>query len=361
MGLCEEASRVVEESTPRLNQLAVPPVRYWLLKNILDKDREDHVLQRTRDECERFRPRLRLLAKLREDGTWPIPKNKKFAEDQGPGPPIGETYRTMLFNLDTLHDLVTGVDEGNVSASLGRILSWQTKDGYIPGPWTNAFPLPHFNGHALHNLNAYGLSGDRRTNKLISWLLSVQRHDGGWNIPYEMDVHYLPEYRGMRINDFREFIRNGGKSQFDLKDFTDVPSCTWCTMLVLWGLASEGRLVRTKEVDRGADFLLGRFFKRNPHPNFYLSESHWTKLGYPIRFGNGLGAISILTRMGYGQWEPRMERPIRWLLGARAQDGLWTQTGRPNPVADQWITLIALISLKRYAGQTDARKPEAKD
>jgi len=349
MALPEEIRRVVEESSRKLRQRATPPVKYWLLRNVLGKDREDLVLQSALDECAQYPPKIRLLGRLREDGTWPIPKDKKFAEDSGPGPPIGDTYRTMLFNLQTLWTYASTIDEGNISASLGRILGWQTREGYIPGPWTDAFPLPHFNGHAAHHLNAFGLDNDPRTRKLVEWLLRVQRHDGGWNIPYEMDVHYLPEYRAMKINDFREFIRTSAKSRFDLRSFTDVPSCIWCTMLVVWGLAQNDRLARTKEVRMGAEFFLDRFFKRNPHPNFYLSESHWTRLRYPIRFGSGLMALGVLTRMGYGQNDPRMEKPIRWLLNSRSPDGFWAQTGRPNASADQWITLIALRSLQRYA------------
>ena len=349
MTLAEEIRRVVEESTRKLHQRASPPVNYWLLNQILGKGPEDLVLRNTLDECMRYPPKLSLLSKLRPDGTWPIPKTKKFAEDSGPGPPIGDTYRTMLFNLQVLGDYVTSKDEGHVSDSLERILGWQAREGYIPGPWTDAFPLPHFNGHAAHQLFAFGLGRDKRVKKLVNWLLSVQRHDGGWNIPYEMDVHYLPEYRAMRINDFREFIKAGDKSKFDLKSFPGVPSCIWSTMLVVWGLAESKKLARTKEVRRGADFFLDRFFKRNPHPNFYLSDSHWTRLRWPIRFGSGLMALDILTRMGYGPDDPRMEKPIRWLLGSRSADGFWAQTGRPNANADQWITLLALRSLHRYA------------
>ncbi len=349
MALPDEIRRAVEESSRRLNQRAVPPVKYWLLRYVFEKDREDLVLQSALDECALYPPKLRLLGRLRSDGTWPIPKDKKFAEDAGPGPPIGDTYRTMLFNLHTLRGHVATIDDGNIGASLSKILSWQSKEGYIPGPWTDAFPLPHFNGHAVHRLLSFGLGTDKRTRKLIDWLLRAQRHDGGWNIPYEMDVHYLPEYRAMRINDFREFIGKSDKSQFDLKSFTNVPSCIWSTMLVVWGLSLDRNLAGTREVRKGAEFFLDRFFKRNPHPNFYLSESHWTSMNHPIRFGNGLLALAILTRMGYGQDDPRMEKPIRWLLGARSPDGLWDQSGRPNAMAEQWISLIALATLHRYA------------
>ncbi len=349
MALTDDIRRVVDESSNKLRQRAAPPVKYWLLSDVFGKDREDIVLQNALEECGRYPPKLKLLGRLRSDGTWPISKEMKWAEDAGRGPPIGETHRTMLFNLQTLSEYGTTIDEGNVRASLEKILSWQTDEGYIPGPWTDAFPLPHFNGHAAHRLHSYSMVEDVRVKKLVRWLLKMQRHDGGWNIPYEMDVHYLPEYRAMRINDFREFIRTTDRSQFDLRSFTKTPSCIWCTMLAVWGLSRNPALASSEEVRRGAEFFLDRFFKRNPHPNFYVAETHWTRLGYPMRFGNGLLALALLTRMGYGQSDPRMEKPIRWLLSQRSQDGFWTQTGRPNATAEQWITLNALRVLKMYS------------
>src|SRR4030042_1638900 len=213
MSLRDEILRTVEESSRKLLQRGSPPVKYWLLRRVEEKDPEDFVLQTVLDECMVYPPKVRLLRRLREDGTWPIPRDKKYAEDSGPGPPIGDTYRPMLFTLNPLRSYVTSIDEGNVGASLARILSWQTKEGYIPGPWTDAFPLPHFNGHASDSLHSYGLGDDSRTRKLVDWLLSVQRHDGGWNIPYEMDVHYLPEYRAMRINDFRRSAEHTSELQ----------------------------------------------------------------------------------------------------------------------------------------------------
>ena len=348
MSLAAEIQRAIDESARKLLQRAVPPVKYWLLRDIDGRGEEDIVLQNAIDERIRYPPRVRLLASLGEDGTWPIPKDKRFAEDEGPGPPIGDTYRTMLFNLQQLRQYGVTVEDGNVRAVLEKILGWQTKEGYIPGPWTDAFPLPHFNGHALHRLQTFEFGDHSGTKRLAEWLLKIQRHDGGWNIPYEMDVHYLPEYRAMRIGDFREFIKNSDKSQFDLKSFTNVPSCIWCTMLVVWGLCQNDRLASIRQVRLGAEFFLDRFFKRNPHPNFYRSESHWTNLKYPIRFGSGLMALAVLTMIGYGQNEPRMEKPIRWLLSQRSHDGLWTQTGRPNANADQWISMIAMGTLKRF-------------
>lgn len=346
-----EIDAIVDNSSRKLLQTAVPPVRYWLLRQVMGKDERDSAVRKALDESATYPPKLKLLEKLGPDGTWPIPRSKKLAEETGPGPPIGWTYRTMLWNLFTLSEYKASREEGHVDAALRKLLGWQVEDGYIPGPWTDVFPLPYFNGYALYILVRFGLEKDKGVQKLSRWLLSMQREDGGWNLPFVMDVHYLPEYRGMRLREFFELVRSRGWKSFDLRSLSRYPSCPYVTMVVIWGLMQQRNMGRSSAVRRGADFVLRWFFRRTPHPSYYMSEDHWTRLRYPYRFGSGLMALDILTELGYCSNEPRMERPIRWLISVRSSDGLWSQSNRPHPERDQWISLIALRTLKRYGSR----------
>lgn len=343
-----EIGNVIDGSSRKLLQNAVPPVRYWLLKQVMDKEDRSADVRKAMEGCATYRPKLKLLEKLGPDGTWPIPRNKKLVEDTGPGPPLGWTYRTMLWNLFALSEYNAPRDEGHIEVALKRLFEWQNEDGFIPGPWTDVFPLPYFNGYALYILSRFGLERESGTKRLADWLLTMQRADGGWNLPFCMDVHYLPEYRAMRMREFVEFVRARGWKSFDLKALNQYPSCPYITMVVVWGLSQQEKAARSAEVRRGADFVLDWFFKRTPHPTYYMSEDHWTKLRYPYKFGSGLMALDILTALGYGVDDPRMDRPIKWLLSARASDGLWSQSDRPHPERDQWISLIALRTLKRF-------------
>ena len=344
-----EIDRVVQESARKLLQVSVPPVKYWLLVDTLGKDERDTLVQRTIAECKMYPLRLKLLRTLREDGTWPISKVRKTAEDAGPGPPVGWTYTTMLRNLQLLDDCYTERSEGLVSLALERILSWQNKDGYILGPKHDIFPLPHCNGYALRNFFILEMEDDPRVKKLADWLLSIQRHDGGWVIPYQEDVKYLPEYKHMKMQNFLELVRKGATPASDPKGFKDVPSCIWTTMMVIRGLARSEEYSRRREVLRGADFFLDRFFERNPHSAYCHSERNWTHLRYPPYPGNGLIALYLLAVLGHGPGDERMERPIRWLLNARHQDGFWWQSDRPHAQKDQWITGMAIETLSRYS------------
>ncbi len=348
--MISEIRRVVEESSRKLFQISTPPVRYWLLSDVMRKGPDDQVLQRTREECRTYPPRLKLLKTLREDGTWPIPKQRKDEEDRGPGPPIGWTYITLLRNLYTLGDYVTAKEDGNVQAALERLLDWQSDGGYIPGPTAWALPEPHYNGFALRNLNQFRMDRDPRTYRLEQWLMHMQRPDGGWNMPYVQDVRYLPPYKHMRMKDFMKLILSDDRPPYDPKEYEHIPSCVWSTLTVLRGFYWSPSMRYRREMKKGADYVLDRFFKRNYHPSFYQSETNWTILKYPTYFGSGLSALEVLASMGYGPEDERMEAAIRWLLKARSKDGFWYRSDRPSPEKDQWITEIALSVLVRYAG-----------
>lgn len=345
----KEIERIVEQSSNKLFQTSSPPVKYWLLTQVMQKGEEDAMLRDVIRQCARHPPKTKLLAKLKPDGTWPIPRNKKIAEDAGPGPPIGWTYRSLLWNLADLADYRTSREEGHVDAALQNLLRWQSEEGYIPGPWTDAFPLPYFNGHAAYALLRFGLEREKKVQKLLKWLVSMQRHDGGWNIPFLQDVRYSPEYKWMRIQEFIRFAKTVDRSNIDFEKFRHIPSCQWSTMMVVRGLIESPRLAKSEIVKNGAEFFLDRFFKRNAHTTYYLTEDHWTILKHPARFGSGLVALDLLTRMGYGPDDPRMEKPVSWLISSRSPDGLWSQSMRPHPESDQWISLTAIRTLARLA------------
>lgn len=345
----DEIERVIEGSCGKLLGIAIPPVRYFLHTDLGAKREDDPLVIKTLEECAVYKPRQRLLATLRQDGTWPIPRERRLAEEAGPGPPIGWTYITLLRNLFMLHEYRATRSEGHISASLERILSWQAEDGHIPGPWTEIFPLPHYNGSALRVLISFGLEKDPRVQRLIRWLLKMQRPDGGWSSPYLDDVHYLPEYKNLRIAEFTDKVRRGEIEYGDPSRYAHIRSCTWGTLLVLRGLLQSYELARRPEVRRGASLVLDRFFTKNPIATFQGQESYWTNLKYPTYMGSGLLALDLLTWMGFGSDDKRLEKPIAWLLSARGKDGLWSQTERPHPEKDQWISEIALSILNRYA------------
>ncbi|MDH3365892.1 MAG: hypothetical protein OEM29_07835 [Thermoplasmata archaeon] len=347
--LKRELDAVIEQSYNRLNKVAVPPVKFWLLVYVNGMDQEDHEVQRVLELAENYPPRVKLLRLLREDGTWPISKQRRTAEDLGPGPPYGWTYITMIRNLYWLHDYCATSDDGYIGNALEKIFSWQNDEGYIEGPMPDMIPRPYYCGLALSTIRKFGIPlSDRRASRLFNWLMEKQRHDGGWNIPYIQDVKYLPQYKHMKMNAFLDLVHGGGVP-YDPKAFDNVPSCYWSTVGVLTGMAWDPDNPLIKEIRRGGNFVLNGFFKKNYHPSFYQSEKHWELLRYPTYFGSGYWALDSLLYLGFRSGDPRIDRLIEWLVQARMKDGFWYNKERPHELHDQWVTVAVLMILRYYS------------
>ena len=347
--MATEINRIIEESTRKLLQSASPSVRYWLFHDIMGKDREDSVIQRTLAECERYPARIRLLRAMKEDGTWPVPNNTLHQDGAGSPASVDPTQATVYKNLLRLLHFVTGPDDDRVRVALERLLEGQSEDGCIRGPVTHGLPQPHYNGYGLYLLYGFYMEHDARVRRAADWLVSAQRKDGGWTMPYLQDVRYLDEYKQLAMDEFVRLMSTDDKNRHDPQTVQNIPSCHWTTMMVLWGLGDLPANRGSRCVQRGADFLLSRFFQKNPHSNFYESRDNWTTLKYPSSRCSGLAALEILTKVGKGPDDPAMDRPIKWLISQRYRDGLWTESNRPHMERDQWLTLGALECLNRYA------------
>ncbi|MCU0859039.1 MAG: terpene cyclase/mutase family protein [Thermoplasmata archaeon] len=342
---------MVEDSTEKLLRTAVPPVRYWANRFVLQLPDDSPEQRRALADCEDYPPRIRLLRLQSEDGTWPVGGARAAAELRGPGPPYGWTYTTMLRSLYELAECKTPRTAGHIGTSLELMLSWQADDGHIPGPSMVGIPEVNTNGFALSIFNRFGMADDPRVRRLKDWLMSMQRPDGGWNIPYVQDMRYEPEYRYMRSVVFEDLVRDRKAHGYDPSRYSDIPSCIWTTLSVLRGMVQNPETRFNPDVRKAGDFILDRFFKRNYHACHHRAESNWTTLKYPTYHGSGLVALEMLTAMGFGRSDPRMEKPIEWLVGARSSDGLWHTTERPNPDRDQWISVMAVSALARYRRQ----------
>lgn len=346
--LRKEVEQAVDEAVARLNQMAVPPIRRWILEYILWKERSDPVLNRVIEECKTYRPMTKLLETQNQDGTWPIPASRRTAEGGEAGGPFGWTHITMVRNLYMLFEYWATREMGHIEDSLETLLSWQDPEGFIRGPEADGVPRPYHDGLELGVLVKFGMKDDERVQRLLDWLVSLQRHDWGWNVPYFQDMKYRPEYRFMRIDEFTRLIQEGKVPDHDPAEYEDIPSCIWTTLGVLRGISMNDDLAREPRFRKAAEFILDRFFTRNYHPSFYQSGKNWTMLKFPTYYGSGLTALDTLIHLGFGPDDERMEKPIKWVLNSRSKDGLWHRSERPHPIDDQWISLVCLEILGHY-------------
>lgn len=343
-----DVDKAVEEAAAKLRQTAVPPVRRWVLEYVLWKEPTNPALAKAIEECKTYRPFIKLLESQRPDGTWPVSTPRRVEEEAGPGPPYGWTQRIMVRNLYMLFEYWATRDMGHINEALELLLSWQDEDGFIRGPDIDDIPKPYNHGLMLGVFLKFGMKGDPRVEKFLQALLSMQRHDGGWNIPYLQDMKYLPEYKFMRRDDFLRLKIEGKLPEYNASDYYDVPSCIWTTLGALRGISMYRSLSGEERIRKGAEFVLERFFKRNHHMSYYHSEHNWTMLKFPTYYGSGLTALDTIVHMGFGPDDQRLDKPIKWLLNARSKDGLWHRSERPHPLDDQWISLVSLEILGHF-------------
>ncbi|HIJ17196.1 MAG TPA: hypothetical protein HA364_05425 [Thermoplasmata archaeon] len=231
-----DISRIIDESCRRLLQSSSPSVRYWLLTDIQGKGREDSIVQRTLTDCERYPARMKLLRTMKEDGTWPAQNGVRHRDGTEPRGSTDQIQATVYRNLLGLLHFVTGPDDGGVRRALERLLEGQTEEGHLRGPMTHGLPQPHYDGHALYILFGFFMEHDIRVKRVADRLMSIQRMDGGWNMPYLQDVRYLEEYRHLKMDEFIRLMGTDERDRYDPSTVFDVPSCHWTTMMVLWGL-----------------------------------------------------------------------------------------------------------------------------
>ena len=343
-----DVERIIDESSMKLLQSSSPSVRYWLLRDIIKRDREDTSLQRALAESERYPARLRLLKTISDKGTWTVPDS--LLRQNGTDVSGRDQRRVTHYkNLLSLLHFVTLPGDERLELAIERMYDGQSADGYLKGPMEHGLPQPHFNGYALYMLIGFDKENDPRVRKAIERLMTSQRADGGWNMPYLQDLRYLDEYSYLKQDDFVRLMNTDERHRHDPSEMGHIPSCHWTTMMVLWGLAELVSYRKNERIQRGADFLLERYFQRNPHSNYYQSQQNWTTLKYPNSRCSGLAALEVLTKLGKGPDDPRMEKPIEWLISQRYRGGFWTESDRPHMERDQWLTLAALEVLGRYA------------
>jgi len=146
-----------------------PSVRYRALKELLDTNREDPLLQRTKMEIESSKPVQIILEKMHPDGYWlqRLNNNRGWAGD---GVEYG-SFATTHFCLAYLAEL--GMDRSNplIAKAAERYLSLQKSDG----DWWNHISCLY--GYNIRTFIMLGYQNDPRIRRTIELMLNTCRPD----------------------------------------------------------------------------------------------------------------------------------------------------------------------------------------
>ena len=329
---------------------ANPSVRYFTLRDILDKNEDDRQVLATKRLIPESPVVKKILRKQNREGYWEEPANPYH-------PKYKSSYWTIMIlgqlGMDRTNEKVANacefifqfqsVDGGFSSYTKDRALEeyeWLRKKGEkLPSAQEYAASIVHeheyscLTGNMVTALIRIGYEKDPRVQKALEWLAKIQNTDGGWLCPY-----------------WRAHIKDKHGCFFG----------TICPLEAFSVTNTESLKQKMKEtVEKGAQFmLLHRLFKADHH-GYKTIKQHWLTLSFPMfTTYNILRGLDVLAKLGYLKDE-RLTDAVEALFQKRQEDGTWvlehSPTGRmqaniePKGKPSKWITLIALRTLKRLS------------
>ena len=308
---------------------ANPAVRYFALRDLLDKSKDDPEVRRARTDIMTTGPVPAILAAQDPEGYW-------VKSGSGYSP----KYRATAWQIIFLAEL--GADPGDERVRrgceylLGHSLA-------ITGAFSvNRVPVPSgalhcLNGNLLYALISLGYADDPRVQTALTW--KAQAITGEGEISYYRSGTAGPGFAcGVNLGQ----------------------PCGWGATKALKALSAVPQDQCTPEVqraiERGVEFLLSRDPAVADYPYTERVSSSWFRFGFPLSYWSDvLESTAVLVASGYGR-DPRLERAIRFILGKQDAQGRWKlenslngkmwidieKRGKPS----KWITLRALRVLR---------------
>jgi len=329
-----------------------PSVRYFTLRDLLDRRETDSELQDARAAIPSSTIMKKLFSKQKREGYWEDPRS-----------PYVPKYKSTYWQIMILGQLGMNksderarkacefilrlqLSEGGFSAYTARQAlekyEWMRsrtalKENLQPEPqaWTESLVREHQYSCLTGNVTAaflrMGYGGDSRITNALNWLVEIQNTDGGWLCPY-----------------WKAHIR-------------DTHGCFYGTICPLEAFSEIPEPLRSAlmhhAIEKAAEFMLMHRLYKADHHGYRVINQQWLKFTFPWFYGyNILRGLTVLTKLGYVNDE-RLVDAAKVLVRKRRSDGTWVLEGAPTGrmqtnieavgKPSKWITLNALRVMKR--------------
>ena len=312
---------------------ANPAVRFFALRELLDRPADDAGVQEARAALMTEGPVPAILDAQHPEGYW-----------QQPGSGYGK-YRGTVWQIMLLGDLGADPDDARVRRGcdyvLGQSVAGNGGFAYYKKP-TPGGVVHCLNGNLLAALIRLGWLEDPRVQGALEW----QAHAITGEAPVQ-------------------FTRYGTSGPGFACAINDGQPCGWGATKAVRGLLAvpPGRRtpIARRALERGAQFLLRHDLATAAYPHTRRVSTSWFELGFPLSYWSDvLETLAVLAALGYGR-DPRLADAMHWLLNKQDAQGRWTlehglngkmwvdieQQGKPS----KWITLRALRVLKALSDQ----------
>jgi len=315
-----------------------PSVRYFTLKNILDKPENDTDVQAARQE-------------LMQRGMIPDILEKQHEAEYIHAYPRFYTYKYkgLVWSLITLAELgAEAVPQIKAQCEYLFENSQESQDGGFSqntaaktGGGRITEVIPCLTGNMVWSLIHFGYLDDPRLQKAIGWLTRIMCFNDGMG-------------ENSQVMPYAHYEMCWGAH-----------TCFMGVVKALKGLGAVPVERRTKEIndtiDKAVEFMLIHHIYKQSHNLNKNSKPGWQKFGFSLMYQTDmLEILDILT--GLGIKDSRMEEAIHIVISKQDDMGRWKEENTYNserlllPIGQKdeqskWITLRAMTVLKRY--QTD--------
>ncbi len=304
-------------------------VRYFALRDLLDRPEDDPEVQAARAAIMTTGPVPAILDAQYPDGYW-----------VKPGGGYSPKYRSTVWQIIFLAELGADPADERVRRGCEYVLSHSIATNGAFSALQKPVPsgsIPCLNGNLLYALQRLGYADDSRVQTALDWLVQAITGEGGFR-----------------------YLKSGTRGPCFACSANQGQPCGWGANKAMRALLAVPLERHTPAMQRaievGAEFLLSRDPAVADYPYTQRVSSTWLKLGFPLTYWSDvLETTAVLVELGYGD-DPRLSNALQFILGKQDAQGRWKlenaltgktwadieQKGKPS----KWVTLRALRVLK---------------
>ncbi len=311
---------------------ANPGVRYFALRELLDRPEDDPEVLQARTAVMTTGPVPAILDAQYPSGYW-----------VKPGSGYSPKYRASVWQIIFLAELGADPADERVRRGCEYLLSHAIAANGAFSVYQEPVPCGSvhcLNGNLLYALLRLGYADDPRVRAALNWQVQAITGEG--------EMRYL---------------KSGTSGPRFACSVNEGQPCAWGATKAMKALIAVPPHQRTPAVQRaigvGAEFLLSRDPAVADYPYTGRVSSTWFRFGFPLSYWSDvLETTAVLVELDYGS-DPRLANALwlilskqdaqgRWKLENALNDKMWAdieEKGKPS----KWVTLRALRVLKRVA------------
>jgi hypothetical protein len=289
-----------------------PSVRYFALKQVLDRPADDPDVQAARRAIMRSEPIKTILAAQAAEGYW-----------RKPGSGYSPKYQATTWQILFLAELGADGQHRLVRRGCNYVLEHTPAGHGGFSAYADTRPsgaLHCLNGNLIWALIALGCENDERLGRAVDWLAGAITGEG-------FDAFYASGTSGPGFC----CVANNGQP------------CAWGAVKALRALThlpAKWQSARTQRAAAvAAEFLLGRDPAQADYPYVGRVSGEWFKFGFPLSYTSDvLETVLVLGEAGYVR-DPRLENALQFIVSKRDASGRWALRHSLN--GKMWINIEA--------------------